>query len=614
MRVIFALMIASLAAAAERPAAAPVADAVTDFALLDQRGKSVRLHAQADAKTVVIYIHGVGCPIVRQQVPDLSRLAAEYVAKGVRFYALNANPQDDRAAVVAECTATALDLPVLLDDSQLIAESLAVVRTAEALVIRTKDWRIVWRGPLDDRVGYGAQKPQATRRFLAEALDAVLAGQAPPADVPAAKGCAIAFTQPRTAHQPDYARDVAPLLIDRCAVCHREGGIGPWAMLDHKKVAGWSAMMREVVFTQRMPPWPADPAHGSFQHVRTLSAAERRTLVHWVDHGAKPAASDPLAAHRPPKPPEWPLGTPDLIIDLPVQNVPATGTLPYRTPTIDVTIDRDRWVRAVDLRPSNPKAMHHAFAFTDGDEISVEELPEEVATRLKPEDIERLKQLAEAFRRRPGQGGNNAAGRNPDRGRNTGLTSFFATYVPGLEPRPFPAGSGKLLKKGAKFSFQLHYTTYGEATVDRPRLGIYFHATPPVQELKVTSAYNVRLQIPPGVRESPTQAVRTFANGATVHALSPHMHYRGSWMKFTAEYPDGRSEVLLSVPRYDLDWQLTYSLATPKVLPPGAKVVVTGAFDNSSTNEKNPDATKAVRFGQQSWDEMFIGYVVYTEK
>jgi hypothetical protein len=182
-----------------------------------------------------------------------------------------------------------------------------------------------------------------------------------------------------------------------------------------------------------------------------------------------------------------------------------------------------------------------------------------------------------------------------------------------MEPTPFPKGSGKLLTKVSTLSFQMHYTTNGEAGVDHPRLGLYFAKDPVEHELKVTSAFQLKLDIQPQMRAQPVEAIRTFIKDEVIYALSPHMHYRGAAMRFTADFPDGHSEVLLSVPQYDLNWQRSYQLATPKAVPAGTKIRCSGVFDNSATNESNPDPTKRVRFGEQSWDEMFIGYIVYAD-
>src|SRR5262245_35819594 len=259
---------------------------VDDFACLDQNGAFQRLSRHKDAKLVVLYVFAADCPIVRQNAADLRELMAGFEPRGVRFLGLDPAPQDERAAVAAEAKELELALPILLDDTQCVAEMLEIKRTGEALVVSTANWNLVWRGPLDDRLEYGAQRPAASRHFLREALDALLAGSAPPKDVPPGKGCAITFVQPRDEHALDYARDVVPILARSCVPCHREGGIGPWAMDGYKRVRGFSAMMRSVLLERRMSPWQPDPLHGEFASRLGLKGDEVRTLVHWIERGA----------------------------------------------------------------------------------------------------------------------------------------------------------------------------------------------------------------------------------------------------------------------------------------------------------------------------------------
>lgn len=588
------------AVAGEAP---PSTSKVDDFALLDHRGEFQQLSRHADAAFIVLFSFGTGCPIVRHNLPEVQAIAGEYAAKGVRVACLASSPADDRKAVQEEVALLKSTLPVLMDDTQLVAEGLGITRTAEAIVIRTKDSTIAWRGPVDDRVGYGAQKPEATRRYLREALDAAIAGQPVPTDAPAVKGCALTFTQPRTTHKPDYAKEVAPIIEANCRTCHQKGGVAPWAMDSHKQVAGRGDMIREVIRTKLMPPWDADPAYGTFSNDCGITVAEARTIVHWIEHGASPSTTDPLALKRPKPIPEWPLGKPDLIINLPPQEVPATGKLPYRTVEVPVNIPKDVWVRAVQIKPDHPEWLHHAFAFVGDDDL---EIPEDIAADP------RVQRLLERFKGQPLPPELKA---RIDRGPR-GLTSFFASYVPGLDPAPFPEGTGKLLKKGSTLSFQFHYTTNGVAGTDKPKFGLYFAKTKkdqPERELKVTSAFKLRLDIPPMERHSPASAERRIVKDSVIYAVSPHMHYRGKSMRFTALYPDGKEEILLSVPRYDLDWQRTYLLAEPKTVPAGTRIRVDGVFDNSAMNPDNPDPSKRVRFGDQSWDEMFIGYFVYAD-
>ncbi|MBA3684411.1 MAG: redoxin domain-containing protein [Planctomycetes bacterium] len=591
---------ASLALAADPPA-----PTVTDFALFTHDGRLIRLSEQRDVPVVVLYSHAVGCPIVRQQLPELAALERELPGQ-VRVLLIDAAAGDERGEVGRELAELKSGLSVLMDDSQCVAEDLGYVRSGEAVVVTTADLRLRWRGPVDDRLGYGAQKPKANRAWLREAVDAVLAQQEPPTGQPAVKGCAYTFQQARDKHRPDYAKDIAPLLTRSCVDCHSDGGIGPFAMDGHKRVAGRSAAMREAILAKTMPPWHADPAHGRFANDRGLSPADVRTLVHWIEHGAViGAGDDPLAKPRAPMA-EWPLGPPDLIVDLPEQAIPATGTLPYRKASVSVALPKDRWVRAVDLRPSSPQVLHHAFAFLAGEQD--EDQIEDIASRMTANQLERVR----AEMKRRGISPEDIKKRQAGGNRQQGLTTFFASYVPGQQILPFPEGTGKRVPADPTFDFQLHYTTSGAAVVDRPRLGLYFHRQPPARELKVTSAFQMRLDIPPGARGVPAEAERPFQEAVRLFALSPHMHFRGESMRFTARLPNGKEELLLSVPDYRLDWQATYVLAKPKDLPAGTVIRVEGTYDNSPWNDANPDPGAQVRFGEQSSDEMFIGYLVYT--
>lgn len=593
--------------------------AVDDFACLDQHGRFQRLSRHADAKLVVLYVFGDDCPIVRQDAAALKRLTAEYEPRGVRFLGLDPVPHDERASVLEETSELGLTLPVLLDETQCVAEMLGLTRTAEALVVSTANWRVQWRGPLDDRLGYGTQKEQASREFLRETLEALLTDGSPPADSPPAKGCALTYVDGRDAHALEYVRDVAPILERRCASCHSENGIGPWSMDGYEKVRGWSKMTRQVLLERRMPPWNVDPAYGEFVGDMSLPPAERRTLLHWIEQGAaRGEGEDPLARPREAAP-EWPYGEPDLVIELPEQQIPATGLVPYRHLTVPLDLPEDRWVRALDLRPSNSKVLHHAFGFILGVQ-ELETLQDELhefppGWRDKAQEwlalhgnapAEMPLELREFLQRRAFIG-----------------RTYFARYFPGTRSTAqreggsrrlldaFPEGTGKRLPAGAQLRFELHYTTIGVPATDRPKLGIYFHREPPARELKVTSAFTRKVAMEPHQSDVHVSAERTFDQDFVIYALSPHMHYRGRAMRYTAYLPDGSSEVLLSVPEYVFDWQANYTLAEPRALPGGTRIVCDALYDNSTRNEYNPAPDARVRFGARSQDEMFVAYMVY---
>ncbi|HEX6881768.1 MAG TPA: redoxin domain-containing protein [Planctomycetota bacterium] len=584
---------------------------VDDFACLDQHGTFHKLSRHGDARFVVLYVFMDDCPIVRLGAAELRALMGEFAPRGVRFLGLDPAPQDGRASIAAEAAELGLELPILVDDTQCVAEMLGVTRTAEALVIESDGLRLRWRGPLDDRLEYGGQRAEASRRFLREALEALLAGREPPTDAPGAKGCALTFVEPRAKHAPDYARDVAPILERRCVPCHRPGGIGPWAMDGHRRVHGFSAMMRSVLLERRMTPWHADPAYGEFRGDLWLRPEETRALVHWVEHGApRGAGEDPLTREAEPLP-EWPLGPPDLIVEMPEQSIPATGLIPYRKKTVELELDGDRWVRAVDLRPSNARVLHHGFAFIRGEqELQIlRDHYERLAPGGKQKMLRWLEELGGTLEDPPQEAIDYFAPM-----AFQGIYAYFAKYVPGEGLEEMPPGTGRLLPARAKIAFQMHYTAYGVEATDRPRLGIYFHEEPPPRELKTTAATNFQFLLPAGARDFRVEAERRFDHAFTLHGVAPHMHYRGRSMRYTALLPDGTRRVLMSLPEYSFDWQTTYTFVEPLSFPAGTVILCDGSFDNSRWNEHNPDPTADVKFGPRTENEMFVGYLVYTSE
>lgn len=549
---------------------------VPNFRLLDQHGVSWELHRQTQAEAVVLFVVGNGCPIVRQMLPVLAGLQEEY-SKKVRFLCLNANPQDDAASIRKEAAEFSIPFPILKDSSQMVAKSLGIDRTGEVLLIETMTWDLLYRGAIDDRLDYGVALPEPRNTWLSDALSAYLRGEEIEVKEVPSKGCSISFeTNVRDGMEEiSYAKDVAPILQNHCVPCHSKGNIGPFAMDGYKKVRGWASMIREVILTGRMPPWDADPNHGAFANDRSLTGEELRTLVTWIDHGRpRGEGPDPLAEEPSPQPADWRLGQPDYLVAMPEPiHVPATGVIPYKYVEVQVPVERDVWLRAAVVKPGNRKVLHHCLVFL-----------------RYPESMKHLQ---------PRHRG--------------GVDGFFAGYVPGTEAAPFPEGTGKFLPAGSTMIFQLHYTVTGKPEEDRTEVGLYVREEPPERVLRTRAAVKRELDIPPGDPEVPARATFVFEEDSLLYEMSPHMHYRGKWFRYTAQYPDGRSEILLSVPRYDFNWQLSYRLQKPKWMPAGTKLVCEGAFDNSRHNPYNPDPTQRVHFGEQTFDEMFIGYLHYVE-
>lgn len=550
---------------------ARAADRVEDFGLFDHGGGFHQLYRQVDRRAVVLFVQGNGCPIARKSVPALKALRDAYAPRGVAFWMLNASVQDDPDAIAEEARAFGIDLPILRDDAQLVARSLGVTRTAEVLVIDPEGWRIRYRGPIDDRLDYATERP-ARARYLRDALDALLAGREIRQPVREARGCLIRLEARATGEPISYRDQVAPILVRRCRSCHRPGGVAPWSMTDHATVQGWSPMIREVLRTRRMPPWQADRRFGRFRNDLSLPPDERRALVAWIEAGApRGEGPDPLVEKPAPRAPEWALGAPDLVVEAPEQRLPATGVIPYLYETVDLPIEREVWVRGVDLRPSNPAVMHHGLAWI-----------------LYPAD------------QTP-----------PDTEGPRFTRGMFGAYVPGREPHLLPEGAGYRLPAGSRIRFQLHYTATGRPESDRPRLALYLSQAPLRHELRTGAAASFDFAIPPGARDHAAGAVRELERDIVLYRLTPHMHYRGKRMRIEAQLPDGRRETLLSVPRYDFNWQHQYVLDPPRRLPAGTRLVVEAGFDNSAANPANPDPGRWVYYGEQSFDEMLFGYFLY---
>jgi len=542
---------------------------VDNFMLLDHTGKAQELFYNYDSKAVVIMVQGNGCPIVRNLITDIKEVRDAYEKKGVRFLMLNASPNDTRAEVAEEAAEYGIDIPILKDEAQIIAASLGVTRTAEVIVINPAGWEIAYRGPVNDRITYERQKNTASVHYLKDALNSVLADEPVSKPARATKGCIVNLKDglDREAHAKiSYSDTVAPILQKNCVSCHQKGGIGPWSMSDYGEVEGFAPMIREVVRTKRMPPWSADPEIGTFHGARSLSIKDQQNLVRWVEAGApRGEGPDPLA-ERKSTAVEWPLGKPDLIVEAPIFKVPATGVIDYQFPTVTNPLDADKWVKAITVIPGDKSVVHHALIGTSPD--------------VTP----------------PGQGDSDDV-----------FDNYLVGFVPGSESYTYPEHTGVLVKGGGEYRFQFHYTPSGKAVTDKTKIGLYFHDEKPDHVLRQQVALNPRMNIPAGAGDHMERAYFEFDNAAEIYLLFPHAHYRGKSSKFDLHYPDGKVETILSVPKYDFNWQHNYALEKPVTVPAGTKLVHETIYDNSEKNFANPDATRNVPWGLQSADEMLYG-------
>jgi hypothetical protein len=380
-----------------------------------------------------------------------------------------------------------------------------------------------------------------------------------------------------------FSKDVLPVLQKSCQGCHRPGEAAPFSLLTYEESRPWAKAMKEAVLLRKMPPWFADPHLGKFSNDRSLSQRDIDTLVAWSDQGAP--QGDPKDAPAPLQFLEgWRIPKPDVVIEMPNDfKVPASGTLGVQHIVVASGFPEDRWVQCAEVRPGNPALVHHIVVFT-----------------REPGS----KWLSDA---KPGVAFDPA--KKHKRKKDDGVPGEgVAGYTPGAFPMQLPPGQAILIKAGSDIVFQMHYTTNGKAGTDRSKLGLVFAPGPPKQRVSSLAAYNDDLKIPAGDPNYRVDSVFDLGAEVQLTGMQPHMHYRGKDFEFRVIYPNGETETLLRVLNYNFNWQLSYSLANPIVLPKGTRIQCTAHFDNSANNPNNPDPGKEVSWGDQSSDEMMIGF------
>jgi hypothetical protein len=385
-----------------------------------------------------------------------------------------------------------------------------------------------------------------------------------------APGCTLepdaAKTQPIAL---TYHTRIERIVQANCVECHHTGGLAPFSLEKYEEVVDHKGMIKKVVDRGTMPPWfaaPTDKAkHSLFSNDRSLTDADKKDLITWLSGDLK--KGDPADAPLPRKfDSGWLIGKPDRVYQLPEPiAIKAEGTMPYQNVTIDTDFPEDRWVQALEVQPTAREVVHHVLIFA---------LPK--GARLGGE-----------------------------------ATGFFAAYVPGNNTLIYPEGYAKRLPKGSTLRFQIHYTPNGKATTDQTRLGVIFAKEAPKHEVHVVGIANIMFQIPAGADNHKVTARMPVPFDARVLALFPHAHLRGKAAQYELRTPDGKTEKLLSVPHYDFNWQLQYRFAEQVAAPRGSTLIYTAWYDNSSKNPANPDPTKVVHWGQQTFDEMHLGYVEY---
>lgn len=532
-------------------------DRIIDFALLDEKGVFHQLSRYQHKDAVVLMSFDQSCQFMPAMLAEYDDIVSEFSSNGIEFLLI------DSEGLGREMLASLrLNVPILEDSGQLVSESLGFENSGEVLMLNPERLSVYFRGPVSPDLRTSLSSMESIQDTL----------ELEP------RGCKIEYPD-KVAHElntPDYATDVAPIIIENCVACHNQGGVGPFAFDSYVMVLGWSPMIREVLMNKRMPPMQVDPDIGHSDNARYLPTKELQTLVHWIDAGAPRglSATDPLENFEPANEDRWVLGEPDYIVSAKSHDVPPTGVLDYVYDRADLPFVEDKWLRAVEYKAGDSSVLHHLVTFvTAPDEDFWGKERDEIYTERR----------------------------------------FVESYSPGkVNAKIFEKGTGVFIPKGSSFSMQFHYVTNGRRTTDSSRIGLYFSEEQNLRE-RLVQVVSSRFVLPPNEPNFELQADFVFESPVVLTGVRAKMNYRGKRMKFSIEEADGIIKDIFSIPAYNYGWQPHYKLNEPLVLEAGTKIYVRGALDNSISNPTNPDPDKEVTFGLNSWDEMFTGYFTFNE-
>lgn len=522
---------------------------------------------QSPAGCVVAFL-GVDCPLANRYVPRLLELYEEYAPRGMEFVAVYPHEHETVNDIAAHALERGIAFPVLKDHDQALADELGVTRTPEFCLLGP-NLELLYRGRFDDQYGI-TNRAQPTTSELTLAIEQAHAGRTIAVAETPVDGCLLSRDTSAIAISDDTYGDIAPILEQRCVLCHQEGGQAPFPLTTFDDAVRWAPMIREVVVDRRMPPWHADPRFGEFHNDRRLTPEELDRLVAWIDAGLPRQADDPLAIAVDDTS-KWSIGEPDVVIDSPEEfSIPAQGTIEYQYAIVpreisDRLFSEDRWLQAGQMMPSSRDVTHHMNLFFC-------QPPESIADPTPTDMLQHMMQLI--------------------------------VWAPGSTTFAPPDGTAMWIPRGTRVMFECHYTPSGRATRDRPSAGLVFASSPPETGIRTVMDSDLTFAIPPHDPHYQFESSFRVPSDVRLLAIAPHMHLRGKASTHRAILPDGTQETLLSVPRWDFEWHTIYWFDQPLELPAGTRLHTTGVWDNSRHNPANPDPDVRVLFGQQSSDEM----------
>ncbi len=547
--------------------AASIGKPVVNFKATDIFGHGFDLRRYAAGSPVVIALTSTTCPLCQKYGPTLAELEKTFLPRGVKFVFINSIATDSLEQAKQASQELGWQGPLLLDRNQELVNGLSAESTTEVFLL-DQDLKLCYRGAVDDQYGLGYNKPQPQTEYLKTAIEQLLSEQPVSPKQTTAPGCRI-MPVSTVERSLEYHRDVARIVQNHCVECHRDGGVAPFPLETAEQLVAHAGMIVEVVANRSMPPWfaAADQDHPHrWINDAGLSEHEQQVLIKWLESAH--ALGEPSVGPVPRVfESQWTIGTPTLQVRLPQRNrIRNSGYMDYLHQRIALTHNEDQWIQAVEIRPTAPEVVHHVLVYAiprGSDEVEINE-----------------------------------------------RSHFLAAYAPGNNRQVFGAGFAKKLPANHDLMVQLHYTPIGRATFDQTEIGFQLSESPPRHEVKVYGISNTDIQIPAGADNHPEIATLKVPRSAYLTAFFPHMHLRGKSFRFDHQTKEGKRP-LLDVPQYDFNWQLEYRLLNPQLISRGEQIVVTGWFDNSTGNPSNPEPTKTVRWGDQTDDEMLIGYVEY---
>lgn len=554
-------------------AGAKIGDAITQpVGFVDMRGNTRSLADYASSKIRVVCFLATECPVANAYLPILVEMEKNLRGQGVQFLGIFPQASDSVDQIASHTYDRQVPFPVFKDQAGALAQSLGIDRVPTICVVDQEN-KLRYRGRVDDQIGVGTRRPKASSRDLDSAISALLEGKTIARAETLADGCKLSPTANLSVDgEINYAQHVASILQENCEECHRAGRIGPFTLASYQDAVEWSAPIKEVLLNRQMPPWHADQKFGAFHNNRSLTDKERDTILRWIDTGkAKGNDSDlpPAKVWAD----DWEMGKPDLVLKLPrPQTVPATGVVPYRYIVVPTNFTEDKWVVAAEGKPGNPAVVHHIIVY--------------LMSPDKPDPF------------REGDGEMNV----------------LTEWAPGNGPVMASPGTAMRVPAGATLLIEMHYTPNGKETTDQSMVGMKFTDNPPERIIRANLFANESIVIPARDPHHPESEDYTFQEDCRILAFLPHMHWRGKHFEYVALYPDGKTERLLSVPRWDFNWQTGYWFTEPLRVPKGTTIRATATWDNSANNKANPDPEKNVYWGLQTWEEMMVGWMYYVRE